>query len=178
MKRCVGLVVLTDLDGRRFAILQQRGLFDCKRMMPMVWPGACEITCYCGFCGDLPPLGVLARKADDDLGEFLYGIIRDSAPFHGVMGFASSMQLLIHEVQKDIEEWMYGLLIPEGHELLPRLRLHASSGGIRLVRQNDRITNLHRYNEGAGVPQRVIAMLPEHEKALTMAFEAFENVPA
>jgi hypothetical protein len=191
-----GLLLVISLDGKLMAILQRRGEFNHETMSPESWPGACQVTVH-GKAIVGEELGTaIKRETIEEIGEpatemLLKYYALDAEPgaaakwFHtrgtgnrqGVFTPASARErkplVLLSEVKTETKRILtFGALAPL--RILPIIRLNASTGGIRLLGQEetDRIVNVEQIcakEQGVSV-RGVVAMFPDEIEAVRKAF--------
>lgn len=160
-KRAVGIIIVTD---NNVAILQIRGSFNTEKMGPESWPGGCQVTAHGGCNPGESDEEALFREINEELGPevatALKGLMVD--PF---------MKLIAQKEDDKKIVKTFALRVPT-IDFLKRVRLHPSSGGLRLVTSLDlsKIRNLSDFDKNEGVPNRqTIAMFNDEAEALKTA---------
>lgn len=161
-KRSVGLIVTTEIDGELVAILQVRGTFNPEKMKPESWPGACQVTVHGGCNTGENESDALMRETDEELGN-------DATDFIIPCLANAKIVFKAEDEKKAVTTTAMRVLNPD---FLKAIRLHAGSGGIRLVSKDDlpKIQDLSKFDKTEGViDRRVIAMFPDELEALKKA---------
>lgn len=165
-KMSVGLVALTDIPNIGLVtILQKRGEFNHETMSPESYPGACQVT----FHGEAErfetPINTLLREATEEMGERFKEIL-EYTNFIEIDRIESEEKLVV----------TYACKLP--YDFLRNIRLNASSGGIRLLKENEieQIQNIKNFNRKTGIIDRtVIAMFADEKEAIQKSFEKLKN---
>lgn len=166
-KRSVGLIVTTteDYEPEQVAVLQIRGLYNVEKGFPESWPGGCQVTVH-GGCNPLEDDFVaLYREIEEEFGLEAACILRE------YMHPLSTTKIFTHEDEKKVVT-TFAIRLPD-LTFLKAVRLHASSGGIRIVNVEDipNIQDLTKFDRREGVvDRRIIAMFPDELEALKKAF--------
>lgn len=170
MKRSVGLVVVTEIDGLgRVAVLQRRGEFNHETMKSESYPGGCQVTAHGGVEEGESFSQALNREIIEELSENFYMITRSN------MTDIAVMQELVRLEETDREVVTYGAKLPA--YFLGGIRLSPSSGGLVLLAEPEvkKVKNLKDFDRNEGVLDRkVIAMFPDAREAVCKAFEVFK----
>lgn len=165
MKRSVGLIVVTEVDGfGRVAVLQRRGEFNHETMKPESYPGGCQVTAHGGVEEGESFSQALNREIVEELSENFYMITRSN------MAGAEGVQELVHLEGADQEVITYGVKLPV--YFLSGIRLSPSSGGLVLLAEPEveKVKNLKDFDRSEGVRDRkVIAMFPDAKEAVIRA---------
>lgn len=167
-KRSVGLIVTTteEYKPEQKAFLQIRGLYNVEKGFPESWPGGCQVTVH-GGCNPLEDDFVaLYREIEEELGLEAARILKE------YMDTLSMTKIFTHEDEKKVVT-TFAIRVPDLF-FLKAVRLHASSGGIRIVTKEDipNIQDLTKFNRVEGVfDRRVVAMFPDELEALKKALE-------
>lgn len=162
MKRFVGLVVVTEVDGLgRVAVLQRRGEFNHETMKPESYPGGCQVTAHGGVEEGEDFEQALLREAEEELGN---GFVR------AWQSSGQGMQEMVRLEENGRQVRTYGVKLSA--EVLGQIRLGPSSGGLVLLPEAKapEIKNLKDYKKDGGVHMReVIAMFPDARDAVRKA---------
>ena len=168
MKTSVGLVVLVDVPsmGGRVAVLQVRGRFNHEKMGPESYPGCCQVTVH-GKCEDEEGImGALFREIEEELGEKTALILQNKYLKNEFVG------LCLKEKEGVIN---YGVIFSSDSSVyfLNSIRLNASTGGLRFIRQVDidDIIDIRLFDKTIGVKDLATAMFLDEKEALKLAFE-------
>ncbi len=158
-----GLLVLSEDETGRFALLQKRGDWDYEQNRWESYPGGCQVTCLGGVepedQGDREQ--TMLREADQELGPDFVRHLAASPPQHLIT------------VQTDVPEreaTFYWTRLPAA--AIATIRLHPSSGGLVRMRPGTPMLNMYTaFSREGGIPdRRIIAAYPETIQAVECAF--------
>ena len=169
-KQSVGLVITIEINGKVYAILQVRGTFNPEKMGPESWPGACQVTAHGGVETGEDTLSALMRELKEELGEIAARNITDYIAVQQVAQQQPLIEVARHDDDKKLAI-TFALHLPNP-EFLKNVRLHAGSGGLRLITPDDvpEIHDLDSYDRHRGVINRsTIAMFCDEIKAVNAA---------
>lgn len=173
METSVSLLIITSISrtpgGKEelVAVLQRRGEFNHETMKPETWPGVCQLTVH----GKVEPeeyvCFALLREAREELGEGFVGTSQD---------WENTIKNMVEigKVEKPNK-----LINHYAIKVLPRrlaaIRLNASTGGLRLVRQSDvqdiqTLPNCNADKTEGVFARQAIVMFPDEIEALKKAF--------
>ncbi len=141
-------------------------------MRPESWPGGCQITVH----GEVKPkediLNGLFRETREELGEIgWWAIQQESFRLQSSGSIAGRLKLLWEDRNDEKTVASYGLHFEEPF-ILKALRITASSGGIRLLRQHEiaEIKDLRDFKKDEGVTdRRIVAMFPDEARVVAEA---------
>lgn len=181
-KRMVGLVVLTDIpDMGRVAVLQRRGEFNHEKMGPESFPGLYQVTVHGkveeGESSEVALYREFVEKLGDDRAAFRLVVPLLMIQGRLVTGKSPLKVLLRVETEEKVAV-TYGAMLTAN--FLKEVRLGPSSGGLRLLRE-DEVNFIQEvdpssngYNKKVGiVDRRVVAMFPDEKEAVRKAFRVF-----
>lgn len=160
MKRSVGLVFLTELNGNKMCVLHKRGLFNFEEMKPESFPCGCQVTCHGGLEDDEDFFEGLRRESREELGDDMSSLVW------------SHRQVLVELSHLDTggkEVVTYGLKVIAS--TLKMITLGPSSGGLLLLKEGDEILDLRSFPKETGVRDNSVAMFPDEAEAVRNAFK-------
>jgi hypothetical protein len=167
----VGLILFTGTMKGLTAILQRRGEIDFDGFnephgpygwKEESWAGALQVTCH-GKCKEHETeREALLRECEEELGSTIASEITDR--------FDELKQLSTN----DDPSLTLGHFINADYHL-PRMRLHSSSGGLKLIcaEDLDQIKPLKGFDKKQPVPNGIMAMHDDEIRALRKGFESF-----
>lgn len=192
-RRVVGLLVMTELPEMGLvAVLQRRGEFNHEKMGPESFPGALQLTVWGGMEDDETPYGAMLREAEEELGKDVLSMLDDPT------GKAALDAVLRQQLGKETDDFLKDLEIDLDAgkpkeiyrfedkknlkvayaaklpcEFLRNVRLGPSSGGIRLLKEEEigKIQDLKNFDKAVGVTDRnVLAMFADTKETIKRAF--------
>ena len=193
-RRVVGLLVMTELPEMGLvAVLQRRGEFNHEKMGPETYPGAFQLTAWGGMKDEETPHEAMLREVEEELGEEVFVLVDDST------GRAALDSLLKEQLKEEKDDFLKDLEIDldvgrpkeiycfenENNlkvvfvvklpcEFLTKIRLGPSSGGIRLLKEEEieKIQDLKNFDKTVGVTDRnALAMFSDTKETIQRAFK-------
>lgn len=164
MKKAAGLVLETELDGKKFILLRERGRINFKngKIQPESWSGLYQVTVHGGLNPGESFQMALQREINEELGlDF----------FTWMVGKPTLINHFVEEEKKEVQTF----LLQIRPSLIEKIRLEPTSGAIRLVGKED----LDRLREAdpsmkAGVPDREnIYMFSDEAETIRKILETF-----
>lgn len=196
-RRMVGLLVMTEMpDGELVAVLQRRGEFNHeklegilshKRPVSAGWsesfPGGYSLTVWGGMEDGETSIQAMIREVQEEMGQEFYGLLlsQELAPpvqpiFYPVIG--EDPEALLKEMEdepkdlsritevysfEDKENLKIAYAVKMPCACLASMRFNPSSGGIRLLRENqiEDLRKLEIFPEDVGVIDKNLTALRE-----------------
>jgi hypothetical protein len=171
MKRSVGLILLTKINGQLTAVLHARGTFNVQTLKPESWPGVTQVTCHGRLKDGEEWTAALYREASEELGKYMEEVVRHHA---------DDLKLVHHQTQgaEEVQTFALYLLNPA---FLKFFRLPGDTGGLRYAVPGDkRLCDVQAKGctkENGVVDVNVLAMFPDELAAVQKAFELFATAP-
>lgn len=175
MEKFASLLIMTrlkitpDRPEELVAVLQRRGEFNHETLGPESWPNACQLTVHGKVGPNETPEVALYRKTIEELGGEFITVAGNVCRPDGMVK--------IGQVEKSDKAIVHYAAIMVSSNSLKYIRLNASTGGLRLLRQGqvDTINNLFlEYHKDKGVPNNYrTCMFPDEIEALKNAFTIF-----
>lgn len=179
-KRAAGLLVMTELPGMGLvAVLQRRGEFNHEKMGPESFPGAMQLTAWGGMKDDEEyPLTAALRECEEEIGKEATSFVVDRITFlvrHPDDPEKPRSLEYVQEIYYFEDEKKLGVAfaVKLPCEFLQEIRLGPSSGGIRLLKEEEieKIQDLKNFDKVAGVTDRnVLAMFADAKETIQKAF--------
>ncbi|MFQ5661683.1 MAG: hypothetical protein ACE5F2_00310 [Candidatus Paceibacteria bacterium] len=164
-KKTVGLIILTNIPDPvgTVAILQTRGKFNYEKRQPETYTGATQISVHGSLNENEGEFEALEREAREELGDEIAQAIESK----------KDKLIELNRVEKDnLLNVNFGIVLP--HEYLQKVKLHPSSGGLKLLPKSKikEISELKESDRESGIQDgKQIAMFPDDIEAVKIAFE-------
>ncbi|HJO89638.1 MAG: NUDIX domain-containing protein [Candidatus Pacebacteria bacterium] len=165
IKKTIGLIILTNIPDPvgAVAILQTRGKFNYEKRTPETYTSAMQISVHGSIEEDESEFEALIRETKEELGE---EIAQEIEGRYGEL-------IELNRIEKDsLSNVNFGIVLP--HEFLQKVKLHPSSGGLKLLPKEkvEEITELKKSDREHGIQDgKKIAMFPDDIEAVKLAFE-------
>lgn len=163
-KKTVGLIILTNIPGPvgKVAILQTRGKFNYEKRQPETYIGATQISVHGSIEENESEYEALVRETKEEFGTEIAAEIENKKDELVELNKAENNAVL---------NVNFGIVLP--NECLQKIKLHPSSGGLKLlpIEKIGSISELKTSDRGKVIDGKTIAMFPDDIEALKLAFE-------
>lgn len=168
-KRATGLLIMTEIPGMGLvAVLQRRGEFNHEKMGPESYPGGLQPTVWGGVKDEECVLDALIREIKQELGKRTWEIWIHGRSLKEIYRLEDEKGLMI----------AFGVKLPcdflaEKDNSEEEVRLNASSGGLRLLKEEeiDKIQDLKNFDKTVGITDRnILAMFTDTKETIRRAF--------
>lgn len=166
----VGLIITTEIENKKVAVLQRRGVFNTEKMAPESWPGACQPTVHGKLIHGETLKDSLWREMEEEIGE--------KASYNVISSFKKIPPRIVQEHMKGEKVVKtFTLHIPD-NAFLKEIRLNADTGGLVYASEEDvkkgRIFDLEKITtrERGITDLRVIAMFSDEKSAIEKIFSS------
>lgn len=168
--RSVGVLITTNLEEKRVAVLQIRGCFNTEKMKPESWIGLCQVTAAGKLREGESHIDGALREVNEELGGYVSGMVR------GQMGFRGHAICITETDVGDQGRKTYHFFFQDP-SFLKWIRLGPSSGGLMLV-DNDveiHVTGKEHNKSSVFNPNEKVTMFRDESDAVLKALFEYDD---